>query len=116
MVPRITHNGARSSVQHLAARLAASPATRWCLTLTRPNDGAAAHSCLPRGHGPPPGIAALHWAAAQTGGLEWLESDGCRHRRQEDRYRPSRLLRHLIRARQRTCCFPAVVGPLSGAT
>ena len=39
----------------LAARLAASTATRWCLTLTDPNGVAAGHACAARGPGRGPG-------------------------------------------------------------
>jgi hypothetical protein len=95
----------------LAGQLAASPATRWCLTLTSPDGHPAAHACAPRGHHPPPGRPALHWAAALTSQLAWLESGTCRHTRQQQHYRPSHPLAHLIRIRQPACTFPGCGRP-----
>ena len=98
----------------LAARLAAGPGTRWCVTLTRPDGTAAAHACA-RGSPAPDHPPAGHLAApaAWLAGLafSWLESPTCSHARQEDRYRPGNLLRELVKTRQRTCGFPGCRRP-----
>jgi hypothetical protein len=39
--------------------------------------------------------------------LEPIARDGCDHRHAENRYVPSRKLKHLLRARQQTCAAPA---------
>jgi hypothetical protein len=108
------------SCRNLASQVAAAgPRARWCVTLTGPGGRAAAHACaragpprpdLPGNHGPPDGRAAtVGW----LGSLEftWLESGTCTHMRQAAAYRPSSPLAHLIRVRQRTCCFPGCRRP-----
>jgi hypothetical protein len=107
----------------LAGRLAAAGRARWCLTLTGPDGTPAAHACAPPGHrppaprgpgpprtsgpGPPPGTAG--WLASLQ--LAWLEHGACTHPRQAAAYRPPARLAHLIRVRQRTCCFPGCRRP-----
>jgi hypothetical protein len=95
----------------LASRLAASPAARWCLTLTDNKGHPLAHACAPLTRPPPPGPAALAWATTLAPQLAWLETDPCTHRRQESRYQPSGALAHLIRIRQDTCTFPGCGRP-----
>ncbi len=107
----------------LAGRLAAGAATRWCVTLTRPDGTAAAHACA-RGSPPgppargsprdpqarsPPANPQRQWLAGLS--FSWLEAAACRHARQADSYRPGNLLRELIKARQRTCAFPGCRRP-----
>jgi hypothetical protein len=103
---------APATCRDLASHLTASPGTTWCLTLTGPAGQALAHACAPRGRPPPAaGPAALHWAAALTGQLTWLQTGTCQHPRQENQYRPSRPLAHLIRIRQPACSFPGCGRP-----
>ena len=116
----------------LASRLAAAgAATRWHVTLTGPDGRASAHACARASPGPPgppgqsgppgppgppgrpgppgPDAGALRWLA----GLRFtrLEHGTCTHARQAPGYRPSNLIRDLVRARQRTCCFPGCRRP-----
>ncbi len=102
----------------LAARLSASPGTRWCVTLTGPDGTAEAHACARAGPGPgqltdspsPRGSPAwLAWLA----GLEfaWLERGNCAHPRQAAAYRPPGKLRELVVIRHRTCGFPGCRRP-----
>ncbi len=60
------------------------PWARWCLTLT----------------------GLIRWAAGLAGKAATLETGRCGHARQSPRYVPPPSLVHLIRVRQRTCCFP----------
>jgi hypothetical protein len=101
--------------------MAASPATRWCLTLTDPAGVPLAHACAPRARarargrgggpgppraGPPPsGPGALAWAASLAPQIAWLETSPCQHTRSEDRYRPSASLRHLVQIRYPECTY-----------
>jgi hypothetical protein len=103
--------------------------TRWCVTVTGEDGEAIAHGCArgrhpwnpasPRdGTGNPrdgttragPGEeqqAQLADLLRQLGITPAPIAQGeCDHRHQEDRYRPSRKLQHLIRARTATCCAP----------
>ncbi len=113
----------------LAARLAASPGTRWCLTLTGGDGQAAGHACArsapgkdppeatSRSPGPsppdppdppdPPRLAT--WLRSLS--VEWLEHGTCGHQRQADGYRPGARLGHLIKIRQRTCSAPGCRRP-----
>jgi hypothetical protein len=143
----------------LAAALAASPATRCCLTITSPSGTAIGHGCAKPGHPPPrppppgtahpggpppPGTAPPGTAppgtgpagqragpapprAAHPGGpaapggrqrqwlagikITWLETGACGHPRQTFAYQPSPALRHLLKTRDRTCCFPGCRRP-----
>jgi hypothetical protein len=109
-----------TTCRDIAARLADSPITKWCLTVVS-DDGShtLAHACAargPRGPGPPPiGAGALAWAAGLVGRLNWLERGTCSHRRQESQYRPSARLAHLIKIRQPRCGFPGCGRPASDA-
>jgi hypothetical protein len=106
-----------ADTRDLIAAAARDPATRWCLTVLNPGGTAAAHACAtgPRpwrsAHGPPghqPGTTTL------PGLLDLLNitqltpviRGPCQHARAEDRYRPSRELQHLVRARNATCTAP----------
>jgi len=114
------------SCRDLASRLAAGARARWCVTLTGPSGRAAAHACAragppgphqPGNHGPPGEQAsAVGWLRARGDWLRSLEftrleSGTCSHMRHSTAYRPPSLLAHLIRVRQRTCCFPACRRP-----
>jgi hypothetical protein len=90
--------------RELAAKLAESAATSWCLTVTGANGRAVGHSCA--AGGPVSGEPLIKWAAGLRSKLKILETGGCSHARRSAGYRPPRSLRHLIVVRQRRCCFP----------
>jgi hypothetical protein len=103
------------------------PRTRWCFTLTAPDGTAIAHACGGGQHPwkPPaaPGLQTVRRPSdmptpkqsAQLADLlrrmkvtfEPIARDTCDHRHAEDRYVPSRKLKHLLRARAQTCTAPA---------
>jgi hypothetical protein len=106
-----------ADTRDLVAAAARNPATRWCVTVLNPDGTAAAHACAtgshpwPPGQGPPgqgPGPVTL------SGLLELLKitkltpviRGPCDHAQAEDRYRPSRKLQHLVKARNATCTAP----------
>ena len=93
----------------LAAILARSAGTRWCLTLTGPGGRAAGHACAPAG--PAAGQPVIRWAAGLRGRLQILETGSCRHPRQAPGYVPPGTLRHLIGVRQRRCAHPGCRRP-----
>ena len=119
--------------QAIVRAAARHPRTRWCFTLTAPDGTAIAHACAKGQHpwqspGPPdpaapPGRAKRRdrrgtptpEQAAQLAELlrgfavtfEPVARDTCDHRHAEDRYVPSRKLRHLLHARNQTCTAPA---------
>ena len=102
-----------ADTRDLMAAAAGHPATRWCVTVLNPDGTAAAHGCgagsrrWPPGQGPP-------GAMTLRGLLEFLNirkptpviRGPCQHARAEHRYRPSRKLQHLVRARNATCTAP----------
>jgi hypothetical protein len=102
----------------LLAAAARHPATRWCVTTLHPDGTAAAHACAtgshpwPPGQGPPgpgsPGPVTLRWLQdfLNIKDLTPVIRGPCDHARAEDRYRPSRKLRHLVNARNTTCTAP----------
>jgi hypothetical protein len=95
----------------LAAMLAASAATRWCLTVTGPDGRAVGHACARRG--PEHGQPVIQWAAGLRDKLKLLEAGICGHRRQAAGYAPPGSLAHLIKVRQRTCAAPGCRRPAS---
>ena len=117
-----------ADTRDLLAAAARNPATRWCLTVLNPDGTAAAHGCAtgtrpwppghgPPGHGPPghgPPGQGLPGPVTLPGLLDYLNITNltpvtrgpCQHARAQDRYRPGRTLRHLIRARNTTCTAP----------
>jgi hypothetical protein len=109
---------AADTCRDLADRLAADPATRWCLTLTDPDGRAVAHACARHGpHGPPrpprskdpPSPRITGWLARLR--PVFLETGTCTHERQAPGYRPPPSLRHLITIRQPTCAEPGCLRP-----
>jgi Domain of unknown function (DUF222) len=102
-----------ADTRDLVAAAARNPATRWCVTVLNPDGTAAAHGCAARSHRWPPGQAPPG-AMTPRGLLEFLNitkldpviRGPCPHARAEPRYRPSRRLQHLIRARNATCTAP----------
>jgi Domain of unknown function (DUF222) len=107
-----------ADTRDLIAAAAGHPATRWCVTVLNPDGTAAAHGCAagprrwPPGQGPPgqgpPGPMPVR------GLLDFLTirkltpviRGPCQHAAAEHRYRPSRKLQHLVRARNATCTAP----------
>jgi hypothetical protein len=104
-----------ADTRDLVAAAARNPATRWCVTALNPDGTAAAHVCAtgPRpwgtGHDPPG-----PWPLTLRGLQDFLNittltpviRGPCPHAQAEDRYRPSRKLAHLIKARNATCTAP----------
>jgi hypothetical protein len=98
------------------------PRTRWCVTLLAPDGTAVAHGCARGPHPwiPPPDGGRRNrdgpdarQAAALAGLLRRLNitvtpiaKGTCDHASAEDRYVPSRKLKHLVRARTATCPAP----------
>ncbi|HEY1699833.1 MAG TPA: DUF222 domain-containing protein [Trebonia sp.] len=103
------------------------PATRWCVTIVSDETGeAVAHGCATGQH-PRAGSGLVSTSpagnsrgsasdrAAQVAALvselgvtfEPIAHGRCDHRHAEDRYTPSRKLRHLVQARTATCTAPA---------
>ena len=100
------------------------PRTRWCFTLVAPDGTAIAHACAAGQHpwkppdpqtlGRPSDIPPPRQSAQLTDLLrrmnvtfEPIARDACDHRHAEDRYVPSRKLKHLLHARSQTCTAPA---------
>lgn len=92
-----------AACRDLAAAIAATPGSRWCVTLTDRDGHAVAHGCARSGPGPP-GSDLGAWLAGLK--LCTLESGTCSHQHESSGYRPAPKLRHLIKVRQRTCSFP----------
>ena len=98
------------------------PRTRWCFTLLGPDGTAVAHGCARGPHPwiPPPGDSQRNRDgpdARQAAALATLLRDlnvtftpiakgTCDHASAEDRYTPSRKLKHLVWARTATCPAP----------
>ncbi|MGD0684480.1 MAG: HNH endonuclease signature motif containing protein, partial [Streptosporangiaceae bacterium] len=61
------------------------------------------------GGGPPGGSGPIPWLAGVT--IKWLETEACGHARETFAYQPSPSLRHLVKARDRTCSFPGCCRP-----
>jgi hypothetical protein len=94
------------------------PRTRWCYTVTGSGGAAIAHACTRGSHpwlppqssrdGPAgPRSAQLDELLFRLNATPELIAEGtCDHAHQEDRYIPSRKLKHLIRARTARCSAP----------
>jgi hypothetical protein len=101
------------------------PRSRWCVTVTGPDGTAIAHGCARGQHpwtpdpgtspGPHPGPGSRDGPGGGqlTDLLRRLDvtfrpiaKGTCDHRHQEDRYTPSRRLKHLVRARTARCGAP----------
>jgi hypothetical protein len=101
---------AAETSQQLADWIAASPGSRWCLTLTDARGRAIGHGCARR---PPP-------PPADTGRLaEWLarlklgpiQAGQCTHARYSPGYRIPDSLHHIVKIRQQTCSNPICAQP-----
>jgi hypothetical protein len=106
----------------LIAAASRHPRSRWCVTVLGSNGEAIAHGCASGRHpwtpvNPRDGTARAgpddHQRAQLAGLLRQLgitlapiAKGECDHRHREDRYRPSRKLGHLVRARTATCPAP----------
>ena len=95
--------------RELAAKLAESPPTTWCLTVTDSDGLALGHSCA--ASGPAADEPLIRWAAGLRAKLKILETGSCSHTRQSAGYCPPCSLRHLVVVRQRRCCFPGCRRP-----
>lgn len=95
----------------LATLMTQAAATRWQVSLVTPAGQAIATASARAGQPPPPGPAAIRWAAAAAGQLAWLQTSNCGHERAEDGYQPSRRLRNLVIFRQPECSFPGCRRP-----
>jgi hypothetical protein len=93
----------------LTTALAANPATRWCVTLVRPDGRPIAHGCARAGPGPPGDGDPAAWLA--TVKITPIEAGVCEHRRESAGYQPSNTLRHVIKIRSRRCGFPGCRRP-----
>lgn len=108
----------------IEAAAARHPRSRWCVTIIGPGGTAIAHACargqhpriseLPAASGSSPPrqqaaqLAALFRRLNVT--LQPIADGACDHSSAEDRYLPSRKLRHLVRARTTTCTAPGCTG------
>jgi Domain of unknown function (DUF222) len=102
------------SARELAAAAARHPRTRWCLTALAPDGTAAAHACLRGPPGPLPWQAGPQAAASLRAlSFTWTRiiRGPCDHAQAERRYRPGRLLQHLVRARNARCTAPGCGQP-----
>jgi hypothetical protein len=102
-----------ADTRDLVAAAARNPATRWCLTVLNPDGTASAHACAagprPWGSGQwPPGPLTVRGLQdfLNITTLTPVIRGPCHHARAEDRYRPSRKLSHLVKARNTTCTAP----------
>jgi hypothetical protein len=107
-----------AAVRDLIQAASRHPRTRWCYTLTGQGGQAIAHACARGSHPWAPSPAGGDGPAgpqpAQLAGLlaelnaapEPIARRTCDHAHREDRYTPSRKLKHLIRARTARCCAP----------
>ena len=108
-----------ATVRDLIEAASRHPRTRWCYTLTGTGGEAIEHACASgrRPWHPPPQPSRDGPAAPRSAQLAALltrlnaapepiaEGPG-EHGHREDRYTPSRKLKHLIRARTARCCAP----------
>jgi hypothetical protein len=105
------------SARDLVAAAAQHPRSRWCVTVLGEDGEAIAHGCASGRHPWTPATARAgpdgNHRAQLAALLRQLKitpapiaKGECDHRHREDRYRPSRKLRHLVRARTTTCPAP----------
>jgi hypothetical protein len=104
----------RDETRALAGAASRHPRTRWCITVTNDTGQAVAHGCARGQHpglldslGPqPPPVRLAELLRRLSITFEPIAKGSCDHAHAEDRYTPSRRLRHLIRARNATCDAP----------
>ncbi len=95
--------------REVAAALAVTPATRWCVTVTDNKGRAIGHGCARHGPGPPGSGDPAAWLA--TVKITPVETGTCTHRRETASYQPPDTLRHIIKIRSRRCGFPGCRRP-----
>jgi len=110
-----------ATARDLIAAAARNPRTRWCVTALHPDGTAAAHGCAPGQHQPPgpappgpeppAGARAQDYLRSLRVTLAPIARGTCDHRHAEAGYKPSRKLRHLIRARSARCSAPGCGRP-----
>ena len=115
-----------ADARDLAAAAARDPRTRWCVTALHPDGTAAAHGCAPGRHpppgtstaaaghpgpDPPPGSWPQDWISGLRITMTPITRGSCDHHQAEAGYRPSRKLRHLVRARNARCTAPGCGRP-----
>ncbi|HEX8006940.1 MAG TPA: HNH endonuclease signature motif containing protein, partial [Trebonia sp.] len=105
------------AARDLVAAASGHPRSRWCVTVTGKDGEAIAHGCASGRHpwtpettraGPDQDQRAQLAALLRQLGITLtpIAKETCDHAQREDRYRPSRQLRHLIWARTTTCPAP----------
>jgi hypothetical protein len=108
----ITGYGAATAqtCQEMADWIAASPGTRWCLTLTDAVGHAVAHGCARR---PPPPRSEPGKLAAWLARLKItpIQAGTCTHAREVPGYRIPKSLHHAVKIRQKTCSSPICSRP-----
>ncbi len=108
----LDHDDTRDAV----AAATRNPDSRWCVTLLNPDGTAAAHGCARRPHqwphGPPEPLTSHDpLATLKIRNVDVVIRGPCDHSQAEDRYRPSRRLQHLTKARNATCTAPGCGSP-----
>ena len=100
------------TARDLVSAAARNSRTRWCVTALHPDGTAAAHGCAPGRHPPPPpGGSAAEFLAGLKVRFRPVIRGPCDHYQAEDGYRPSRMLQHLVRARNTRCAAPGCMRP-----
>jgi hypothetical protein len=104
---------APGDARDLIAAASQHPRSRWCVTILGTDGEAIAHGCAAGPHPWPPPVGNRDGPAQLAEFLRQLKitpapiaKGECDHQHREDRYRPSRKLQHLIRARTTTCPAP----------
>ncbi len=112
-----------ADARDLAAAAARDPRTRWCVTALHPDGTAAAHGCASGRHpppgtpasgpgpDPPPGTRPQDWISGLRITMTPVTRGSCDHHQAETGYRPSRKLRHIVRARNARCTAPGCGRP-----
>jgi hypothetical protein len=107
------------SLRRLVQAASRHPRSRWCVTVTGDDGEAIAHGCARGRHPWDPGPQARDGPAAGEATdqladllrqlkvkLAPIAKGACDHRRREEKYTPSRKLKHLVRARTARCAAP----------
>ena len=103
-----------ATARNLIEAASRHPRTRWCWTVTGLGGAAIAHACATGSHPWPPPAPMPVSRSGQLDELlfrlnaasEPIAVGTCDHDHREDRYIPSRKLKHLVRARTARCCAP----------
>ena len=107
-----------SETREIVTAASQHPRTRWCVTVVNQAGEAVAHACARGRHPwtgrppdpPPDKIRAMGTLLGHLGlspeSFAPIARGDCGHQHAEDRYTPSRKLKHLIRARSQSCTGP----------